>query len=156
MVFSWIRLSDNIAYKTWYYSDPVQSNNVTNYRTAERCSTCQYKYPCDFLILKSIMMLFRARTIHRRQGVLDWSPLSPSHLQRPGFWGFFFEPRVFYSVAVEGPQAGRGGLLLLWAHPHVVQGHMPGEILPQGGQEKVTLSLRSEELVGWRSLLLQR
>lgn len=95
-------------------------------------------------------------TIHRRQWVLDRSPLSPSNLQKPGFGGLFFEPRIFYSVAVEGPQAGRGGLLLLGAYPPTVQGQMPGEIPPQGAQEKVTLGLRGEELVGRRSLLLRR
>lgn len=90
------------------------------------------------------------RTVHRRQRVLD-RPLSSSRLQRPEVRALFLEPRVFYSVAVEGSQTGRGVLLLLGAHPQ-----MPGEISPQGGQEKVTLGLGGEELSGWRSLLRLR
>lgn len=46
--------------------------------------------------------------------------------------------------------------MLLGAHPAIVQEPMPGEILPQGTQQKVTLSLCSKVLVGWRSLLRQR
>ena len=87
------------------------------------------------------------RTVHRRQRVLD-CPLSSSRLQRPEVRALFLEPRVFYSVAIEGSQTGWGVLLLLGAHPK-----MPGEIAPQGGQEKVTLGLGGEELSGWRSLL---
>lgn len=90
------------------------------------------------------------RTVHRRQRVLD-RPLSSSRLQRPEVRALFLEPRVFYSVAVEGSQTGRGVLLLLGAHPQ-----MPGEISPQGGQERVTLGLGGEELSGWRSLLRLR
>lgn len=97
-------------------------------------------------MMKSIMD--KIHTINRREWVLGQGPLRPSHVHKSGFRGLFFEPRILYSVAVERPQA------LGWARSPTVKGRMPGEILPQGAQEKVTLSLRGEELVSWWSLLL--
>lgn len=103
-----------------------------------------------FYLLKDQRQRRQQRTVHRRQRLLDRSPLSPARFQKPGFRALFSEPRIVYSI--EGPEALGGALLLGGA----VQGEAPRKVLPQGAQEKVTVSPRSEKLVRWRSLLLRR
>lgn len=90
----------------------------------------------------------KTRTVHRRQRVPDRRPWSSPRLQRPGLGGLFFEARIFPSVAVEGPEAERGLLLLLGAQPH-------RQVVPQGGQEQLSLGPRGQRPVGSRSLLLR-